>query len=532
MPLAKTAHVNSSVYSEFDELTGDQSDPLYSRHHPTPRPAGLDPIDNSFVFIDPHVLATPVISDLDGDGVSEEIVVPVSYYFDAWEYGYPQNLEALGLGRDELIYYAAGSVVVINLNTGKIIMQKLLGLTKVKSSQPAYLLATPTVVRLAEGDPVSIVLGTVSGELHVLQGGGLTVPPGFPIHTDSIAAQVSVGDLVGDEALEMVVGDYSGNVLCVDRQGRRLWEHEAKQAVDGSVRFTDLHHDGSMEVIFSTLQGTLWVLNGSTGLPTARTPLHLNSMVQSSPLLMTLTPDPSRVSAVIPSADGLYVFDMYSGCIDRIASEPSLNTALVDHIDPLNDGLELLVTSLSGNLHLYSTGSVHASDMEVSLDTWPSESLGFNGFTHKNSTFSIVCGRGLPTRDAMGSTFEFGFVLLNNGRRFRDKRPKTFRVRLAIGRRFTLLDTRITLSEKMTPLTFTALTPPMPHQATVVLEVCDVHLQCDSVSFSIRFNLMFESYLRWCLAIPFLSLVGGYLWLLRNENTVSLPTVYKTTKRS
>jgi hypothetical protein len=35
------------------------------------------------VFIDPHVLHTPVIADLDGDG-KYEIIVPVSYYFDRY----------------------------------------------------------------------------------------------------------------------------------------------------------------------------------------------------------------------------------------------------------------------------------------------------------------------------------------------------------------------------------------------------------------------------------------------------------------
>lgn len=41
-----------------------------------------DAIDHSnFVYIDPHILATPVVEDLDGDG-HQEIIVPVSYFFD------------------------------------------------------------------------------------------------------------------------------------------------------------------------------------------------------------------------------------------------------------------------------------------------------------------------------------------------------------------------------------------------------------------------------------------------------------------
>jgi hypothetical protein len=41
---------------------------------------------NSFIQVDPHVLATPVIADLNMDGIKEEMIIPVSYFFDVHEY--------------------------------------------------------------------------------------------------------------------------------------------------------------------------------------------------------------------------------------------------------------------------------------------------------------------------------------------------------------------------------------------------------------------------------------------------------------
>lgn len=38
-----------------------------------------------FVYIDAHILATPAIADLDGDG-AEELVVAVSYFYDRQYY--------------------------------------------------------------------------------------------------------------------------------------------------------------------------------------------------------------------------------------------------------------------------------------------------------------------------------------------------------------------------------------------------------------------------------------------------------------
>jgi hypothetical protein len=41
--------------------------------------------DSTFVFVDPHVLSSPVLVDVNGDG-NMEIVMAVSYYFDKVEY--------------------------------------------------------------------------------------------------------------------------------------------------------------------------------------------------------------------------------------------------------------------------------------------------------------------------------------------------------------------------------------------------------------------------------------------------------------
>ena len=39
-----------------------------------------------YVAVDPHILATPVLTDLNNDGRLEEMIIPVSYYFDVDQY--------------------------------------------------------------------------------------------------------------------------------------------------------------------------------------------------------------------------------------------------------------------------------------------------------------------------------------------------------------------------------------------------------------------------------------------------------------
>lgn len=521
-------------YSEFESRLGQRNtDPLFSRYYPEGRPSGLDPKDPTYVFVDPHVLATPVLADINEDGTEEELVVPVSYYFDRFQYGVPANLAKTGLSKDQLTNYAASGIVVVNLQTREV-RQKLLGITKVVSDQPSYLLAQPTIVRLSKGEPLSIIIGSSAGQLHVLQGFHLTSAPGFPIPTDSITSQIAVEDLTGDGTMELIVGDSSGNVACIDNTGKHIWEYNVKSAVETSPRFTNIDNDSSMEVVIVTKFGDLLVLNGTTGKPTLSTPLSLNSLVHSSPLLIHLSaPDIKyRLSVVVPTITGLYVVDLSTGCVEKVKidSEFIPHVLQSDHIDPFNPGLEILGSSLSGEIVCLSTGSAHMTDYEVSVETWTGDALEGNGFTHKESSFAVVCGRGLSTRDAAGKTFRFSFEI--HDKKASARRPHAYHAKLFVGSKYVLLNQSFIVNESMGAFEVDALAPPVPIQATMTLKVCNEHWQCESVSFDVRFNLIFRENLRWCLAFPFLALVAAYLWLLRNENTVSvLPTVYEPPKR-
>ena len=526
------------MFSDLDDRLGNKADPLFSLHYSNERFSGIDSTDDNYVFVDPHVLATPVLTDLNQDGYKNELVVPVSYYFDSYQYGDHAHLVRTRLHADELQLYSAEGIVVIDLKTKEILKQKILSLTKVNANQPAYLLSSPTVVRLSPNSPVSIIIGSVTGKLHVLEGEQLTDRPGFPLTMDSISAQIAVEDIVGnDNVLELVVGDNSGNVVCIDSNGNRLWEHEAKVAIESSVRFANLHSDQTMEVIFVTKYGDVWVLDGSTGLPLDGYPMILNTMVHSSVYLMHLSPKSSstdyHLSAIVPAISGMYVIDLYGGCVDHITTKEDVipHTIQSDHIDPFNPGIELLATSLSGKLLLFSTSTIQPSDFEVSVDAWPAETTGGNGFTHKQSSFALICGRGLTPRDATGSSFTMRFEIYDN-RTIMDSQPRNYYISVTIGNRFTLLNEMVSITRNITSIVRDISTPPIPTRSTVTLEVCNVHLQCDTATFTVRFNQAFEDTFAWCLALPFFMLVASYLWLLRNETTVSLPTVIKTNKWS
>lgn len=524
----------SSPFSEYESRYGRHADPLYSRNQPERRPSGVDPTDPTYVYVDPHILATPTLADTDGDGLRNELVIPVSYYFDPYFYGVPKNLAGLGgLEKEEVQNFVAGGIVVVDLNSGQISHQRLLGITEASVSQPGYMLATPTVVRMfpGRGDIVTIV-GSAKGELYMLNANTLESVPGFPIHVDSITAQVAVADLVNDDgALEMVVADGSGNIYCIDKTGRRLWELETAAAIISSVRFIDIEGDGSLEVVSVTRHGSINVVHGSTGKTYGNFPIHLNVAVQSSVMLAHLNNSQSTnvPSIVVPSISAVYIVDVQTGCTDTISSEHMFLEAQMDDIDPFNPGLEILVGSLDGTLACFSLASQtrHVSDYDMAVESWPGEAVGQNGFTHKNNSFAVVFPHGnLTTRDISGRSFTLDFELWDNSPRI----SKLYTTMVSLGRRHTLYSDSLPVYRRRQRHLLTIPTPPEPLHGFLTVQVCNEHLQCDSFSFNVRFNLHFEDNLKWFLSFPFLALCSMFLWLLRDEGFVALPTAYRSRK--
>ena len=514
-------------YSDYESRYGRYSDPLYSRHAPNKRPCGLDPNDPEYVYVDPHVMATPTIADTNGDNKQDELVVPVSYFFDPFAYGDSHRVDELGgMEPSELVDYVAAGVVVIDLKTGKVLKQKLLGITRVSDGQPGYALATPTVARLVVADSdTSIIIGTTMGELHVLNAESLEEQPGFPIFLDSISAQVAVADVFKNGALVMVVGDASGNVYCIDKNGQRLWERDGTVQVISAARFANVDLDDHMEVIVISEGGDLFVLKAETGEPYFRDyPMHLQASVQGSVLPIHLDSRAENgvertggLSMVIPAANTLYVVDGLTSCIDKFETQHILFDVLADDIDPYETGLELLAISLDGYMVCFSTATKISDIKNMSLESWPG---GQNGFVHKTSSFGVIFPQSNWTlRDIVGGSFTLEFQIVEGV----FPAPRQYWVTVSVGRKHVLYQNSLVATQKQEGVSINVPTPPTPMHAFLTITVCNRHLICITDHFNTRFNLHFEDNLKWFLALPFLSLCAMVLWIYRDADIESLP---------
>lgn len=57
--------------------------PAPAARRSSPYQASHPSTEGEFVWVDPHIMTTPAIADIDGDG-HDELVVAVSYFYDRW----------------------------------------------------------------------------------------------------------------------------------------------------------------------------------------------------------------------------------------------------------------------------------------------------------------------------------------------------------------------------------------------------------------------------------------------------------------
>ena len=66
---------------QWNSNTSSSVDTFWSKYHGGVRPSGLSSDGTSF-YIDPHILSTPFITDFNGDGSEEELVIVTNFYFE------------------------------------------------------------------------------------------------------------------------------------------------------------------------------------------------------------------------------------------------------------------------------------------------------------------------------------------------------------------------------------------------------------------------------------------------------------------
>ena len=378
-------------------------------------PGDLDQeFESPFVWIDAHVLASPAIADIDGDG-RDEIVVPVSYFFDPGEYAVDSVRSASVVGKDgDPGKYVASGVVVFDLHTRGVKWSTHLDLSTRYTRYKAEVHSTPTLADLDRDGRLEVIVGTSMGWVYVLDPKTGAVMDNWPVQLGDVQGQVAVGDVDGDGWLEMVVCDTRGSVAALRLSGKEVWERHLGSAMAAGATLGDVDGDGALEVILGTFDGRIHVLDARTGVDKPSFPFRTFGRIVA-PILATKLSDPRTpgLQLVATSHDGfLYVIDGVSGCADSIdLGEPSYAMVLAD--DLANSGtMDLLAATAGGNIYAFRTPSKYQP-----LKAWPAQvpgqgAAGFSARWNWEGVYTTATSR-VP-RDVRGEAVPVRFTIVDN----------------------------------------------------------------------------------------------------------------------
>lgn len=210
------------------------------------------------------------------------MIFPVSYYFD--DLNHATNIE-------EQAKYIASGILCWDVEDQDWLWSVHLDLTPSNSKTKAMAYSQPTIVDLDMDGRNEVIIGTSVGMLYVLDGDSGFVKHNFPVQFHSIHAQVTVGDLIGGNHLEMVVVDMAGTVAVLSSAGEILWDQQTTGSISYPATLADIDGDGKLDVFVVTLtadkRSHIWALNGQTGDVISGFPFAISSEVAiTGPILI------------------------------------------------------------------------------------------------------------------------------------------------------------------------------------------------------------------------------------------------------
>ncbi len=516
------------------------------------------------IDIDAHVLCSPTLADLDGDG-TPELLVAVSYFFDKEVRGRggdeggrrsacaqqplgppadallprarPQRYSSPGarahLPADvSLSNYLGTGLVVFDLARLRLKWQVHLDLSTDAATFRAYAYSAPAAAD-ADGDGrLEVYVGTSVGFVYAFDPSG-ALRMGYPLQMGEVQAGVALADLDGDGALELLAADTRGNVAAFDAAtGREKWERHLASMAAQSATFADVNADGTLDVILPTADGRVHVLHGGTGADVAPFPFHTRGRVMAPVTPVPAPPGAPRtmppVTLIAASFDGfVYFINGLIGCAEPVdIGETVYGAPLLDDVD--GDGLsEVVVATMNGNVVCLATPWPHHA-----LMTWPAAPPGGSNPSARAGWAGVhVTPASRRAGDASGDAFAVQFTV-------EDARPGAQRAaeRVAARRRGAAAaaasasefadaaalrdvgpyEVTVTLRVPGRPPSVTAATyrvpgtysltlpvPPVRARGAVTVQLRDAYGLLSADSYSVAFHARYYRLLKWLLVGPF-----------------------------
>ncbi|XP_033735102.1 protein DEFECTIVE IN EXINE FORMATION 1-like [Pecten maximus] len=467
---------------------------------------------DQYIAVDPHILATPVLADLNSDGRLEELVIPVSYFYEEEDYRFPQQLEKHKMTNfTDLERYVVAGVTVVNLTSLTPLWTKVLDLTQVVSVFPAYNLFSPTVADLdSEGGTLEIVMGTSAGRVYVFDHLGGT-RKGWPMTVNSVHGQITVADITGDDRLDMVVVDTGGNVLCFGADGDTIWEAEISGNSSPGSRLYDLNEDSTVDVIITTNDGNIFALDGKNGSILSGWPIRTGRKLKADVLIAKLSTRIIAPDLVYLTDDGsLHIISTSLECKTHYPlGESSLVQILSHNLVDKAEGVELLIATNDGTILCLGSeievedpfaGIDEEKTRETHLLSLPSNVKTPNDFSFAQNKLGVyVTWFTKSEGEVTGGKFTVQFEIIDPT----GNTNNVYKIKIYYGSNLLFSD------EYNLPGEYSVIVPVWeePRLGHVTVMMTNQHGQIFQDSYPLRFNTLVMEDLQWLLMAPFIAMV-------------------------
>ena len=277
--------------------------------------------DGSTLFdytTDSNLLCTPVVADLNGDGVQEIIVQTITknlYVIDQTGTIYPNfpvtlpnfMYSGVGVAVEDLDGDGAKEILV-PCNNGVLYCIDTSGSTVWSTTLSGTPRSSATIVKF--NNEYKIVIGVSNGHLYILNSDG-SVEHEYTlsgdIRTSPVVINPTNSNVIGD--LVIIVGTLSSKLYVIDWNGNDLagFPYSVPAGIESTPAVADLDGNGIYDIVFGCNNKYLYSID-MNGNPTSEFPIYFNHDIKSSPQIADVDGDGDYDIAVGTNA-GMWIID-------------------------------------------------------------------------------------------------------------------------------------------------------------------------------------------------------------------------------
>ena len=476
--------------------------------------------DANNVYVDAHVLCSPVVADVDSDG-RKELILAVSYFFDE-EREDLSSMQHRKRNKIEAEKYLATGIVLLDIaNEYRVKKSVILDISVEATAFRARAFSQPTVLDIDKDGTNELFVATSTGNVHVLNGKTLENknPRQFPKQMGEIQAPIVVADFDNNGYYEFIACDLRGNVAVYTKDGDILWEKHLQSAISANPTLGDVDGDHFLEVVVGTHSGAIHVLSAETGEEKYPFPFYTGGRILAPVALGRVRKASSEsLSLVATSFDGyIYIIDGKTGCRDVIdVGETSYSIPLIDDLS--NSGyLSIVLATMNGEVHCFE--AMRSGPRAHPLEGQQSQFLSTNLMTHRNKYFGIY-GEDRDYFDVRGEFMTIKYRMRDNRSVFGSKlkkKKKNSSNKSSFGPyvvTVTLNALDVNFVEKASKYyedvmeidQITLRVPKVKSRGEIFIEMKDGSGVVATDSYSVSFHERHYRILKWIVALPFVGM--------------------------